>query len=299
MEDRRVSNKRFLISAGLALLSALLLSLSAGYYKFLTTIGPLQIAIFIRFLFPLILQFVFWVPFKRKEMHMHSIWPHVLRAVAVVIAQYSFLYVLSQTNILLSVLLYSTNGLFTPILLYLFFRVKASNKTIIAIIISFIGVAIAMGISESIVSPLALVGLLSGALTATSRIIQHRASKTDHSLSMNIVLFAFCTLITFPFLFFSPIAWHDTLSFFHQLSILLVAIILICSLFTILSQNFKTRAYKNLNKPSTLEPFLYATIPFAGVIDWLWHGIIPELHTITGVAIIITAGIFMSIRKKT
>ena len=296
MKYQRISQKDFFTSIGLVLLSTICLAISAGFWKYLTTLGSLQVVIFIRFFFPLLLSSI-WVLVKRLKMQIRSIWPHVLRAIVVLAAQYSLLYVLARTNLLLATLLYSTSGLFSPMLLYIFLRVRASNKTIIAIVISFIGVAIAIGTWRNIIAPISLIGLLSGLFTAAGQIIQHRTSKSDNIMVINLVLFGLCSLFSLLLLLLSPATWRIHLNFSNQLSLPILGIILAFSFLSIANQTLKNAAFKYVNKATSLAPFLYATIIFSGVIDWLWYDIVPQQHTIIGVGIIIIGGVIMSVRK--
>lgn len=293
---KRISQKDFFTSAGLCLLSTLCLALSASFWKYLTTLGPLQTIVFIRFFFPW-LFISLWYFFKHQKIKISSIRPYILRAIIVLIGQYSLLYVLSQEDLLLATLLYSTSGLFSPILLYVFFKVRASNKAIISIFIGFIGVAVALGTWQNIFSPISLIGLLSGLMTAASQLIQHKTSKSDNVMTMNFVLFGLCSLFSLPLLFLNSENWQMSLQFFDQFSLAILGVILAFSFFSIANQTLKNAAFKYVNKATTLLPFFYAVIIFSGIIDWIWLGVVPQLHTIIGVAIIIAGAGVISMRK--
>ena len=176
MNQKRISQKDFATSFSLIILSTICLASSAGFGKLLTGLGSLQEVILIRFIFPLVILFVWFLFFTRKKFVVHSIKPHVLRAFTVLIGQYAFFYVLLQSNVLLATLFFSTNGLFSPVLTALFLKVRLPIKIIFSIVISFIGVVIAIGTWENIITPLSLIGLLSGLMTAAGQLAQHQIS---------------------------------------------------------------------------------------------------------------------------
>ncbi len=296
MNHQRISHKDFFTSVSLVLLSTIGLAISAGFWKYLTTLGSLELAIFIRFFFPSLLISI-WVLVKRLKIEIRSIWPHILRAIIVFAAQYAFFYVLSRKDLLLATLLYLTSGLFSPLLLYIVFKTRVSKRTLISIIVSFVGVAIALGTWNNIIEPISLIGLLSGLLTATGRIIQHRIAKSDDIFVMNFMLFNLCSLFSILLLFLNPTMWHTDLNTLHHLSFIMLGIILAFACLNILNQTLKNAAFKYVHKVTSLVPFFYAAIIFSGIIDWLWHDIIPQLHNIIGVCIIIIGGVIMSVRK--
>lgn len=293
---KRISQKDFFHAALFSLFSAFCLALTAALWKYLTAFSSLQTTLFIRFFFPFL--FVgFWIVIRHMRFVAKSIKLIILRSFVVFIAQYAFLFVLAHDNLLKATLLYSTSGLFLPILMYVFLGVKASNKAIISILISFIGVAIALGTWQDIASPISLVGLASGFFTAVGQMVQHRASKSDHPMLINLGIYGFCSAFGFILLCLTPKYWEQSILFFKDISFFSVIIIFSFSVLSIFNQTFKNIAYKYVNKPSSLVSFFYATIVFSGLIDWFWLGVIPYLHTIIGSIIVLLGGMIMSVRK--
>ena len=293
MNSGRISQRDFFSSVGLVLLSTVCLAVAASLWKYLTTLSSLGMVVFVRFFAPFVLLGV-WALVRRVRVRVESFWPHLLRAVVVLGGQYCLLYVLSKTNLLLATLLYSTSGLFAPILMFLFLRVRASKKAIVSIVISFVGVAVALGVGPNLIAPISLIGLLSGLLTAAGQIIQHRTTKSENILVINLVLFGLCSLFAFLLLL---VTGGEHLEVFDHFSVGVVGIIAAFALLTIANQTLKNAAFRLVKKATTLAPFLYATIIFSGVIDWLWYDIVPQLHTVIGVALIIAGGAIMSTRR--
>lgn len=286
---KQISQKEFFSSVFLVLLSTIFLSLAAAFWKYLADFESLPFVTFFRFFSPFLLLGA-WILIKQKKIRISPFKPHIYRALAVTSGQFLLIYVLSKTNLLLATLLNSTSGLFAPLLMFLFLKVRASNRAIFSIIISFAGVAIALGSWHELWSPISLLGLLSGLLTAIGQLIQHQASKSTDIAIMSFILFGFCSLFSLPLFLFHPFTPPN-------LAHPILGIVLIFGLFTVANQTLKTAAYKKVNKASTLSPYLYATIIFSGIIDWIWHGIVPPFQTVLGTFIILFGATLMSLRK--
>lgn len=239
---------------------------------------------------------MWYIIFVRKRPQLSNLKVYAIRAACATGAQYSLFFVLSHGTVFLGNLLYATSGLFAPLLTLLILKVSVPRKTILSIIISFIGVAIALGAWKTIFSPVSLMGLASGLLAAGSQITQHYASKKDDKLWINIMLFGIATLYSIPLVFISPYSIVSLHILIHP-SIGLIITIVLFSFFSIANQTLKSFAFKYVNKAASLAPFFYSVIIFAAIIDWLVYGITPQPHIYLGIMVIILGGIVMSIRN--
>lgn len=193
-------------------------------------------------------------------------------------------------------LLYSTSGLFSPIISRIWLKINVPAKTVISIVISFIGVSIALDVWQLHITLVMVIGLISGVLAAFSQITQHYTSKHDSHYTSNIYLFGCSSL--FSLLLLAPSAihyhqWHEIIN----VNLSFLFFLLLFSLFSIGNQTYRLMAYNKVNKSSSLAPFLYMVIFFSGVIDWVFYNIKPDWNVLMGVCIIIFGGVIMSIRK--
>ncbi len=140
MKQQRVSNKDYYTSMLLALVSALFLALTGAFGKQLTLIENLPLVLFLRFFMPFILLAVLYFLFSRKNITKSELIPNLLRAIFIIISQYCLFFLLSRGSVLLAILLYSTNSIFSPFLARIIFGAEIKVKTLIAILIGFIGV---------------------------------------------------------------------------------------------------------------------------------------------------------------
>ena len=162
--------------------------------------------------------------------------------------------------------------------------------------LGFIGVFITLGGPHAIAINLLGVGLLSGLFAAGSYMTLHHASKNDDAESITIFLFGACTLISFVFIILSG-KINNSLHLFTQLNWHTTSLLLLFGIFTLSSQFFRSYGLKIVNKAASMGPFLYASIIFSGVIDWLWLGIRPGILTYLGIVVIIFAAAIMAKRS--
>lgn len=195
----------------------------------------------------------------------------------------------------MATLLYSTSGLFLPLFGYLVFRQTLRIKTLIAIAISFIGVVVTLGTVQHIFTPLALIGLLSGAGNAGSQLVLHTSVQKITRQTANWCMYGFSSLLVFiilPFALNKP----ELTNFFQQIDRHLLLIIIAFSMFSIANQHFRASAYKKINKAASLTPVLYSSIVFSSLIDWVWFGIVPSVYNLIGISLVISGAILLSLR---
>jgi len=296
MKHTPISTKDHHIALSFGLLSGLFLSLSGAFGKSLTTFADLSIIIFIRFFGPFILILISYLFFRKQQNHKISLWIYLLRAMFITISQYCLFYLLGHGNILLAILLYSTHGMFTPFLEKIVFKYEIKIKTFIAILLGIIGVGITLGPIRHISSLTLCIGLCSGFFAACSQITLHHASKQQDPITINLLNYGFSSLIALflvliriPSINISSIesffGWHG------------VVIILLFSLASIGNQVSRSFAYARLNKAASLTPYIYSSLIFSALIDWIWLGIMPMWYTYVGITIIILSSVIMSIRS--
>ncbi|MEM9242525.1 MAG: DMT family transporter [Pseudomonadota bacterium] len=297
-----ISNRDLAVSISLMLCSALSLSLVTFFAKQLTTFTELSILIFIRSFIPfLILVWVSVILFDRK-INVSNARVHLLRAVFTVSSQYCLFYYLTHGSLLLGTLLFSTSGLFLPFISYICFRKAIKTKTLIAVIISFIGVAFILNPKGNI-NLLMLIGLLAGFLNGCSQATMHYCSKRSDTFSMTIIMYGLSSLYAFIILILLGKFSHLVSELSGNTATIefwLIAILF--SLFTITNQSLRVKAYRYVNNPTTLTPFFYTAILFSGVLDWLVYHRVPLWNTYTGMIFIFIGGVIIAWRgngKKT
>lgn len=296
MTTKQINARAYWLAVSFALLSAACLAAAAAFGKYLTTMGSLPIVIFIRFFCPLLLVVTYSL--VRNKLHLNTtiLTIHIARACFAVGAQFAFFYVLTHASILMGNLLYATSGLFSPLITWMLLRTRIPLKTCIAIMVSFIGVSIALNIWQDQLSAIAWIGLLSGILGSASQLTQHRASKTDSKNTANILLYGFGSLFSLIILLAMYVG-GTAIHLYTRPSLTSLEVILLFSCLSIGNQTFKSTAFKQVNKAASLAPFFYMAIPFAGVLDWYIYATHPAWNIWLGTIIIIAGVAIMSVRK--
>jgi drug/metabolite transporter (DMT)-like permease len=297
MSEHRISNRDFAISIGLMLLAGLCLSLVALFAKDLTGSAGLGVAVFIRFFAPfLVLAWIAFVVFD-EPMAFGDWRIHVFRSAFALGAQYCLFYYLSQGSLLIGTLLFSTSGLFLPFVTYFAYGLEIKRKTLIAILISFVGVGVVLHPTANFGWAM-LIGLMAGLLNAGSQAVMHRASKQVDTLSATFMMFALCSVGALAILTATgglaalPVLVSPSRTGGTQFLLIVAAF----AVFTISNQSLRTKAYRLVNKPASLSPFYYAAIVFSGILDWLVYGVVPAWNVYVGTALILAGGVVMAWR---
>lgn len=274
-----------MLLSGLALSLVLLISrLSLVYF-------PLILLIFLRFAIPTFLLFAILVLKERKMLFQSFRFKKedglkVLRALLVVGAQLSILFYLKIGTVLDATVLLNTGPLFIPLLEWLFLKHKIGKSTIVAMIVSAVGVFLILRPEITIFRLASIIGLLGGILQAGSQILFGIYAKHETGLLPLFRLFFLCTVISFITLLFFP---SEYLPFCHNCT-QAWAFMSALAIFTLLNQWFRSRAYF-YGKPSTLACFFYSSIIFAMIFDWLFFDNAPTVLSYVGAGLVILGGI--------
>lgn len=255
--------------------------------------------VFMRMAAPFVLLGLVYLVASRRSFRGGGVVPHLVRAFFAVTAQYCFFYVLLNTTLVNATLLFTTSGLFVPLIGRVVLGQEIRLKTGIAILISFAGTAIVLDPQGGIGFGIIALGLLSGFLNASSQVTLHRASKSSltplqiamaaYGLSAAMALVV--TLATGEATQLSTTVRDNGAQFWLPL--------LLLSVFSIANQVLRTRAYQKVNKPGSLVPYLYTTLAFSGVLDWWVFGLVPGVHVYLGGAILLGGAALMAARRST
>lgn len=277
------------------MLSAAGMSLVALFAKVGIAEISLTSLIFWRYVTAAILCFIYlYVAVEIKDIFpVKNIRIHLLRAVFVLTAQYSFIYYLEFSTLLNATLLLNTGPLFIPIIEWAILRKKVGVSSWVGVIVSFIGVICILQPEKGIFSLLSMIGLLSGISQGASQVVFGIAAKEERSDISVLYLFILNACFTFlPFLLIDKLPvgepiWNNV---WYAAP---VAIIIFIGLASCINQLFRAAAY-NHGSPSRLAPFLYLSILLSGVFDWAIFGRVPNVLTIIGAALVLL-GLFLKI----
>lgn len=254
--------------------------------KLLAETMPSQNLVFFRNLFGLIALTPILVKIGSSSIKTKAIHLHILRSLAGISAMYCFFYALAKLPLADAMLLKISAPLFIPIFAFIWISEFISIRTIIAILVGFIGVILVLRPTGEI-QLASLIGLLGGALAALAKVTIRRMSDTEPT-SRIVFYFAAISLVVsfFPLL----ISWVNPIGREWVLLFCLGAV-------GTIGQLFLTRAY-TLAPASRIGPFTYSSIIFASLIGWWFWNETMTLITLAGASLVIFSGALIFREKK-
>lgn len=230
---------------------------------------------------------VLWMGSFKQGIRIQHFPLHLFRACLVIATQYFYYFYLETNTIFNAVVLLNTAPLFIPIIERIVLKQKIGVSTQISLAISFPGMLLILQPDTQMFSETMWIGLLAGIAQGASQVVFGISSKTERSDLSLFYLSFLCLIITaipLPFAsskdLITPFTTHP----------LLYEIILGLGLATLFNQFFRSMAYWH-STPSKLSPFLYTSVIFAGIWDWLFFNNVPNLLSIIGAGLVILGGI--------
>lgn len=212
---------------------------------------------------------------------------HILRALFVLGAQYSFFFYLHHSSLFNALILLNTGPIFIPLIERFILRKHVGKSSWIGVLISFVGVVFVLKPNAEIFSLMSWIGILAGCCQGISQVIFGLYSKKDQSDAGLAILFLLCAVASvFPFVF------TRTTDSFNQgnLSGFLALMLIAMAILTLFNQLMRRIAYK-VSPPSRVAPFLYFNILCAAAFDWWFFQKIPDIWSTIGGSLVILGGV--------
>ncbi|MDI1298826.1 DMT family transporter [Methylotenera sp.] len=150
----------------------------------------------------------------------------------------------------------------------------------IAVAIGFIGVLFIVRPGGSMFHPVALLALGAALSFSVYQIITRKLNFTDSSSTTNFISGLVSTLVTSLLL---PFFWKTPSLYFALLMVIL-------GVSALVSHLWMTKAYQYA-KPSTLAPFSYMQLLFAGLIGYVFFNQLPDFLGLIGMLVIVAGGL--------
>ena len=273
-------------AAMFCLATAFFLSIMTMFVKLAAPYTTNSVTIFFRFMVSFIYVTLILIyktirgnPISLKP---QKLWLHILRAAFGVASMLCLYYSLKFIPLMDASLLKMTNPLFIPILAIILLGVKTKPKVIISIIIGFLGIILVIRPGLGMVDHHAIYALASGVCTAFVVILLREVAKQDKP---QVIMFYY-------FLFAAVAGGLIALTNWRTPNTHTLMLLLGVGIFGSLYQDCIIRASRYA-PASIVSVFLYTTVVFNGILDWLVWGIKPDLCTIVGLMIICGASYFV------
>jgi drug/metabolite transporter (DMT)-like permease len=266
--------------AVLMLAAALLFAAAGAIIKHVSEQLPNEMVVFLRSFFGLLALSPFFLRHGRRYYATKRLGAHLVRALAGLTAMYCYFYAIAHLPLAEAVLLNYTAPLFIPLAALLWVGEPFSQKLWWPIGIGFIGIVLILKPGQSLLAPIALIGLASGLFSALAMAGIRKLTDTEPAIRVVFYFSLASTLISAL-----PLAW----AWQTPAADLWFPLFLIGVLSTV-AQVLMTRGYA-CAPAAQVGPFLYAIVVFAGMFGWaLWQEV-PDRLSFAGTLLVIFAGI--------
>ena len=244
-------------------------------------------AVFMRFFLPTLIMLPGALQFKWHYFHWNQFRFLLLRAWLLFLCQICFFFYLSRGTLLNAMLLLSTGPLFMPILARIFMKQKLSKRVVFCLLVGFVGVACILKPTEGFLDWAALVGLLAGFLLGCTQLTLHKVTRLVSIAPQMCLVFAMAALFSLLFIWVMPehfphVIWTNTG---------LIGIFLALGFSSVCNQILRSLAYRHVDNPATLAPYLYMSLIFSGILQYFVFGLLPEFMTVVGAILIVAAAL--------
>ena len=249
---------------------------------------PSEVLVFLRNVFGLMFLLPWLYRSGFRNLKTNRLTAHVTRSVTGLAAMYCFFYAITHLPLAEAVLLNFSSPIFIAIIALLWLGEKATHKLLLAIIIGFFGICLILKPGMEILSPAALVGLISAIFAAMAMVSIRDLSKTEPTRRIVFYFSVVATLISAL-----PMLWYWLTPDLKPLLAMIFA-----GLSATLGQLFLTYGY-SLAPAARVSPYSYNTILFAAIYGWVFWSETPDILTLFGGLLIICAGIITLLSRPT
>jgi drug/metabolite transporter (DMT)-like permease len=205
---------------------------------------------------------------------------HLARGLAGVSAVACYFYAIARLRLADAVLLNQSMPLFIPLVERAWLGERIPSRLWGVLGLGFAGLLLILRPGTGVFEPAALVGLASAVLASVAQVGIRRLTRTEPVTRIVFYFGLVASVASLP----PAVYWWKAPSAFTW------AVLLLMGVFATVGQFTLTRAY--LHAPAaSVGPFLYVGPVFAGLIDWLVWGRLPDRLFVVGAGIVIAAAI--------
>jgi len=258
--------------------SAVLFASMAASVRFASSELPNAPIVFFRHFLMLVFLLPWLLRQGRHALDTGDVPGHLVRGIAGVSAVACYFYAIARLRLADAVLLNQSMPLFIPLVERAWLRERVPPRLWGVLLLGFGGLLFILKPGTGVFEPAALVGLASAALAAIAQVGIRRLTRTE---PVTRIVFYFGLVASVVALPPAAFTWRTP-------SATAWAFLLLMAVFATIGQLTLTRAY--LHAPAArVGPFLYAGPVFAGLLDWLLWGRLPDGLFVVGAVLVIAA----------
>jgi drug/metabolite transporter (DMT)-like permease len=211
---------------------------------------------------------------------------HLVRGLAGVSAVACYFYAIARLRLADAVLLNQSMPLFIPLVERAWLGERIPSRLWGVLGLGFAGLLLILRPGTGVFEPAALVGLASAVFASISQVGIRRLTRTEPVTRIVFYFGLVASVVALP-----PAVW-----WWKSPTPATWAVLLLMGVFATVGQLTLTRAYVHATAAS-VGPFLYAGPVFAGLLDWLVWGRLPDALFVVG-AIVVVAAASLALRLR-
>ncbi|ENU22003.1 hypothetical protein F993_03932 [Acinetobacter proteolyticus] len=276
--DAQPTNRNLMKAIGCLTLSALLFSVMGICIRYASHTVDNYTIVFFRNVVGLIL----FLPFIFKQgtsfVKTEKLWMHTWRSIVGLAAMYGFFYAIAHLKLSNAMVFTYSSPIFIPLIAWLFLKEKVTTAMLCAAGLGFIGVFCVAKPDQGLLNWISIVGISSSLLASMAFVTVRALTQTEPP---ERIVFYFCLIGSL--LSVIPMFWVWRPYHLQELLFLIGAGVL-----ANVSQIFMSHAYR-LAPAGQIAPVNYIAIIFAGLWGFLLWNEVPDLYSVIGFGIILSA----------
>ncbi|MCH7304246.1 DMT family transporter [Acinetobacter sp. NIPH 1869] len=276
--DAQPTNRNLMMAIGCLTLSALLFSVMGICIRYASHTVDNYTIVFFRNVVGLIL----FLPFIFKQgthfVKTEKLWMHTWRSIVGLAAMYGFFYAIAHLKLSNAMVFTYSSPIFIPLIAWLFLKEKITTAMLCAAGLGFIGVFCVAKPDQGLLNWISIVGISSSLLASMAFVTVRALTQTEPP---ERIVFYFCFIGSL--LSVIPMFWVWRPYHLQELLFLIGAGVL-----ANVSQIFMSHAYR-LASAGQIAPVNYIAIIFAGLWGFLLWNEVPDLYSLIGFCIILSA----------
>ncbi|USA46974.1 DMT family transporter [Acinetobacter sp. C26M] len=276
--DAQQTNRNLMLAIGCLTLSALLFSVMGICIRYASHTVDNYTIVFFRNVVGLVL----FLPFIFKQgtsfVKTEKLWMHTWRSIVGLAAMYGFFYAIAHLKLSNAMVFTYSSPIFIPLIAWLFLKEKITTAMLCAAGLGFIGVFCVAKPDQGLLNWVSIVGISSSLLASMAFVTVRALTQTEPP---ERIVFYFCFIGSL--LSVIPMFWVWRPYHLQELLFLIGAGVL-----ANVSQIFMSHAYR-LAPAGQIAPVNYVAIIFAGIWGFLLWNEVPDLYSVIGFGIILSA----------
>ncbi|MCJ0829252.1 DMT family transporter [Acinetobacter sp. NIPH1876] len=276
--DAQPTNRNLMMAIGCLTLSALLFSVMGICIRYASHTVDNYTIVFFRNVVGLILFLPFIFKQGTRFVKTEKLWMHTWRSIVGLAAMYGFFYAIAHLKLSNAMVFTYSSPIFIPLIAWLFLKEKITTAMLCAAGLGFIGVFCVAKPDQGLLNWISIIGISSSLLASMAFVTVRALTQTEPP---ERIVFYFCFIGSL--LSVIPMFWVWRPYHLQELLFLIGAGIL-----ANVSQIFMSHAYR-LAPAGQIAPVNYIAIIFAGIWGFLLWNEVPDLYSVIGFGIILSA----------